>query len=60
MKKGMLSLCNFADSESLADSENVPDSFRHYRTSSEISPAVTISAPFFTQKPKFYLPKSQI
>ena len=25
---GMLSLCNFADSEILADSEHVPDRFR--------------------------------
>ena len=57
MKKGMLSLCNFADSEILADSQNVPDRFHQQQTSSEISPAVTISAPFFTQKLKFHLPK---
>ena len=28
MKKGMLSLCNFADSEILADSENVSERLR--------------------------------
>jgi len=28
-EKGMLSLCNFADSEILADSENVPERLRH-------------------------------